>query len=136
MARRRYATCACELCHLRVPKNEAFCEEVTEETGGWESSGSGSGSSYSWGKGNYRSSNRSYSSSRTHYRHRTVWYCPDCYQKLQLFREEQERIRLEEERLEEERRRIAKEKRRPFVLFFWFFIVPSFLAMCTFGGIK
>ena len=136
MARRKYATCACELCYVRVPKNEAFCEEVTEETGGWESEGSGSGSSYSWGTGNYRSSRRNYSSSRTHYRHRTIWYCAECYGKLQLFRDEQERIRLEEERLKEERRRIAKEQRRPYVFFFWVVIVPLLLAMCTFGGIK
>jgi len=135
MARRRYATCACELCYVRVPKNEAYSEEVTEETGGWESTGGGSGNSYSWNTGNNRTSNRSYSSSRIHYKHRTVWYCSDCYQKIQLFREEQERIRIEKERQEEERRRIAKEKRRPYVLFFWFFIVPSILVMCS-NGVK
>jgi len=134
MARRKYATCACELCYVRVPKNEAFCEEVTEETGGWEGSGSGSGSSYSWGKGNYRTSSRIYSSSRTHYRHRTVWYCAECYNKLEMFRQEQERIRLEEERLKEQRRLRRKEQRQPYVIFFWIVIVPSLLAMFAMNG--
>jgi|688.fasta_scaffold00894_24 hypothetical protein len=139
MARKRYATCACELCYVRVPKNEAFCEQVTEETGGWEGEGGGSSSSNSWTTGNYRSSNRSYSSSRTHYRHRTVWFCADCYGKLQLFRQEQERIRLEEEKLKEERRRLAREQRKPLVIFFWIVVVPLILAMCSissYTGVK
>lgn len=136
MARQRYATCACELCYIRVPKNEAYCEEVTEETGGWEGGGDGSGSSYSWKTGNYRSSKRNYSSSRTYYKHRTIWYCADCYEKLQMFRDEQERIRLEEERLAEERRQKAREERRPYVIFFWIFVVPMLLVMCSVSGYK
>lgn len=107
---RRYATCECELCNAIILKNEAHYEDVTEETGGWQSNSSGSSSSYGSGyssnsKGNSRSSSRrssgsrSGSSSRKYYRHRRVWYCEDCYNDLLEYRQleeiENQRIRKE-----------------------------------------
>ena len=142
MAKQRYATCTCEGCYVRLPKNQAYYDDVTVEIGGWEGSseGSYSGSGSRSSKNNYGwssyGSTRSSSSSRTHYRHRRLWYCFDCYNNLLEARVKAEEEREERERQEAERRRLAKEKRRPFVLFFWICVVPLFLAMCMHSGMK
>lgn len=131
MAKQRYATCACETCYIRLPKNEAYYEDVTEETGGWEGSseGSYSGSGRRSSKNNYGwssyGSSRSSTSSRTHYRHRRVWYCFNCYNELL-----EARVRAEEEREERERRiREEKKQRRPFVIFIWLCIIFFFMIL-------
>ena len=101
MAKQRYATCTCEGCYVRLPKNEAYYDDVTVEIGGWEGSseGSYSGSGSRSSKNNYGwssyGSTRSSSSSRTHYRHRRLWYCFDCYNNLL-----EARVKAEEEREE------------------------------------
>lgn len=124
MTKKRYATCVCETCYVKLPKNEAHYEDVTEETGGWKGysdgfySGGGNRSyKNNYGTFNYGSS-RSSSTSRTYYKHRRIWYCIDCYNNL-----------LEERKQEAERERIAKEQRRPFIIFIWLCIIIFFVIL-------
>ena len=136
---RKYASCECELCNEIIPKNEAFYEDVVEETGGWQGNSSGSsssyGSSYSYNsKGGSRSSSsrsrgrRSGNSSRTFYRNRRIWYCENCYSDLLKER------RLEEEKEEKERieRQIKIDARKPLVYSFWIFLFLFIFAYWTY----
>jgi hypothetical protein len=135
VAKQRYATCACEGCYIRLPKNEAYYDDVTVEIGGWEGSseGSYSGSGRRSSKNNYGwssyGSTRSSSSSRIHYRNRRLWYCFDCYNNLLEARVKAEEEREERERQEKKRRQEAKEQRRPFVIFLWLCIITFVIAL-------
>jgi len=107
MSKKRYATCTCEYCYAIVPKNEAFEDIVTEESG--TSSGSSSPRYIMGDFSNYYRSQRTYE--RTFYRNRKIWICLDCMNKLN----EQQ---IYEDMMREKEYEKFKSNMKPFVVFF------------------
>jgi hypothetical protein len=114
MSGRRYATCSCELCHLRVPKNEAHQDFLLEESG--SSIGSSRPRYVSTLKHFFKSQR---ASERTYYKKRKIWICTNCIDR-------KNEIDIQNKQLKKKLEKQYKTGKLPYVLFwsiFWLFVI-------------
>jgi len=114
MSGERYATCTCELCHLIVPRNEAYQDFLLEETG---SSIGSSRPRFVTTLTHFVKTQRSFE--RSFYKKRKIWLCANC-----IYRKKE--IDIQNKQLKKKLEKQHRKGKIPYILFwsmFWLFVM-------------